>query len=45
MPFSIRTIGEDRNLCDEIDFCAVLRIIPAEVISGALERTGARAAR
>jgi hypothetical protein len=45
MPFRIRTIGSERNLCDEIDFSAVLRVTPAAVICDALERTGAREIR
>jgi hypothetical protein len=45
MPFRIRTIRGERNLCDEIDFSAVLRVVPAEVIACALERTGAREVR
>ena len=45
MPFRIRTIGAERNLCDEIDFSAVLRVAPTRVIRGALDRTGVHEAR
>ena len=45
MPFRIRTIGAERNLCDEIDFSAVLRVAPIWVIRGALDRTGVHETR
>lgn len=45
MPFRIRTIGAERNLCDEIDFSAVLRVTPPRVIRAALDRTGAHEIR
>lgn len=45
MPFRIRTIRAERNLCDEIDFSSVLRVAPVAVIRGALERTGAHEVR
>jgi Transposase DDE domain/Insertion element 4 transposase N-terminal len=45
MPFRIRTIGAERNLCNEIDFSAVLRVTPPRVIRAALDRTGAHERR
>lgn len=45
MPFRIRTIGRERNLCDEIDFSAVLRVVPLRVIRAALNRTAAHERR
>lgn len=45
MPFRIRTIGAERNLCDEIDFSAVLRVTPPRVVRAALDRTGAHEIR
>lgn len=45
MGFRIRTIGANRNLCEEIDFSAVLRVVSTKVIDGALERTRAREVR
>jgi hypothetical protein len=45
MPFRIRTIHGERNLCDEIDFGAVLRVTPLRLVRRALERTKAREVR
>jgi hypothetical protein len=42
MPFRIRTIRGQRNLCDEIDFSAVLRVASMRRVRAALERTAAR---
>lgn len=39
MPFRIRTIGAERNLCDEIDFSAVLRVASMQAVRSALQRT------
>jgi len=45
MPYRLRAIGGERNLCDEIDFSAVLKVTPLRCIDEALARTDARERR
>ena len=40
MPFRLRTIGQQRKLCDEIDFSAVLRVAPRAAVRRALSSAG-----
>ena len=45
MPYRLRAIGGERNLCDEIDFSAVLKVVPTRSIHEALALTNTRESR